>query len=202
MLGNRWDANDFEVHDNCHCYPVPFFGDTGWTAQSTEFHNMWQGVASKEPDPLNAFRRYRESPRESIHPDLRRVNGLPSKRATELAERLRVPDGGFTVNPLTNAEPSRGFALATYPDEVWVGNAATTSANDVQAFVDHRIRLFVNDPNAHLGGWHDPDTGKSYLDMSEVLTSKSQAMAQAAATGELAIFDLSTFTSIPTSPAA
>ncbi|GAA4981276.1 ADP-ribosyltransferase [Actinopolymorpha pittospori] len=46
-------SSSFRTHDHCHCEAVPVFeGDTGWTAQATEFRAVWDestvGLSGKE----------------------------------------------------------------------------------------------------------------------------------------------------------
>lgn len=48
-------TSGFKAHDHCHCKAVAFFGsDTGWTAQSREFREIYD-LAKKHPDPNVTF---------------------------------------------------------------------------------------------------------------------------------------------------
>jgi hypothetical protein len=145
----------------------------------------------------------------------------PTLAAVGHASDLREPDGGFTLDPHTgNSPPGTGDGKGDGPYAVAVGGTHTmgpidvsenrsmfqTNANGhspmgdlITAFIaDNADKL--SEPGMHLGGWHDPESNKVYLDVTEVFPKGSldAAMAAGTARNQIAITDLSTFKSIKT----
>lgn len=114
-----------------------------------------------------------------------------------LAERLADPDGGFTVNLTTGAEPATGYAVATHPERSWEAAADTVSAETVRTYAALNADLLNEDRNV-LGGWHDPATHQVWLDVSTVVADEADAWRLAWAANQIAIFNLDTHETINT----
>jgi hypothetical protein len=107
----------------------------------------------------------------------------------QLAERLRT-DGGFTVKlfgaPSTSLPNARtGYAVGLKGEQYPTGADDQDIACFCRAHYDD-LRL----PFAHLGGWHDSETGHDWLDVVIVYQDPIKAIETARETGQLAIYDL------------
>lgn len=48
----------FRAHDHCACTSEPLYRGGEWNPRNVEHRELWNRVASGEPDPLNALRRH------------------------------------------------------------------------------------------------------------------------------------------------
>lgn len=123
-----------------------------------------------------------------------------------LSQRLRQPDSGFTYDPKTGAEPSTGYAVSPYPQRSKVIENVASLTPDALAdkLTDYALANWdlLSQPGHHLGGWHDPKTGKVFLDVSVVKTSAKAAKALALKRDQIAYFDLSKGVSVDVNRAA
>jgi hypothetical protein len=96
---------------------------------------------------------------------------------------------GATIHPTKgNLSGQEGVAVAGYPQRGVVTDGAPT-ARDIEVFMRRNRDIFKADKNAALGLWVDSDTGKGYIDITNVLP-REQAVAQGESLGELAVWDL------------
>jgi hypothetical protein len=121
--------------------------------------------------------------------------------ASKALNRLRHPDGGFTMNPATNREEYLGFFVSRYPDREFAINANELRYIDIQRFREANADL-LNQPDHFLGGWHDPDTGIVSLDVSEKTTSAEAARVIAADHSQAAFYDAQVGESVNVDPTA
>lgn len=125
------------------------------------------------------------------------TTGSFSTAATQLQEH-----GGFTVHPLTAEQPHEGFALSKWPERSLVFSAKDMS----KARVARRIRRWLTNnkdligPDHYIGGWLDTDSGNVYIDFSVVYppNRRAEAIADAKAANQKAIFDLGAMEEIDT----
>jgi hypothetical protein len=104
-----------------------------------------------------------------------------------------VPDGGFTVDPRTGADVTGGYAVSVHPAEGTV--LATVTPGDLITYVvSHADALAL--PGSVFGGWKDPADGRVYLDVSTLVTDRSEALTLARVNDQLAVFDFSTGQSV------
>lgn len=147
--------------------------------------------------PLNPF----DAVMDPAPPDFRPERGaerlfrLPASRLAALADALRVPDGGFTLDPATGAAIESGYVVSVHPDRERVFDRPVTGA-DLAAYIADMVQVLAR-PGRAFGGWHDPDSGRAHLDVSVVVASLADAMTLGRAAGQLAVFDLDTGQSIP-----
>ncbi|WP_162788481.1 hypothetical protein [Amycolatopsis albispora] len=113
---------------------------------------------------------------------------LPSERLSAMADALSVPDGGFTVDPVTGADVRTGYAVSVHPECERVLDHPVT-AMDLASYVADRAATLER-PRRVLGGWHDPDTGHVYLDVSIVVATEAAARRRGRLAGQKAVFDL------------
>lgn len=117
-----------------------------------------------------------------------------------MADALTVPDGGFSIDPRTGADTSRGFAVSVHPECERMFDRDITADDLFVYLVEMAGTLSL--PDRVWGGWRDPATGHVFLDVSVVVDSRIRALTLAAAHDQRAIFDFSACASIPTVPAA
>jgi hypothetical protein len=108
----------------------------------------------------------------------------------DMFARIGEPDGGFTYQPLTGDEPTRGFAVSPYPDRSFAVALKDFSFEDLVAYAQRNADLFEN-ADHYLGGWNDPASGKIFLDVSVVSRTAAAARQLALANDQIAYFDLS-----------
>lgn len=96
---------------------------------------------------------------------------------------------GATIHPdKGNQSGVAGVAVAGYPQRGVVTEGAPTQ-RDLETFLRRNRDIFKADKNAALGVWVDSETGKGYLDITNVLP-RDKAIAQGEYLGELAVWDL------------
>lgn len=128
------------------------------------------------------------------------VSVVDAARITAMADALSVPDGGFSVNPQDGSDVSSGYAVSVHPEHERVFDRPVTS-DDLRAYIADTANALAL-PGRVLGGWHDPNTGRVYLDVSVVTADLSDAVRLAQDAGQIAVFDFSAMSSIPVAAAA
>lgn len=116
-----------------------------------------------------------------------------------IAKDLSVPDGGFTYDPRTKATARAGFAVSPYPElsrEIDVkGKSPAEVRTEVMKYMaDNKATL--DEPGHWAGGWHDPDTGKAWLDVSILVGTAQKARRVGLEKDQLAYFDMGTMSSV------
>lgn len=122
---------------------------------------------------------------------------LSDEQAAGLITKLQEPDGGFTINPRTGEAVTSGYAVAMFPERSKEVAVRDVTAADLKSYVDNNRSVLDTDGNM-FGAWHDPETGIAWLDVSRVTAGKETAIALAKKQNQIAIFDFSTFESVPT----
>jgi len=108
--------------------------------------------------------------------------------AADLVRRVAVPDGGFTVDA-QGVGPTAGYVVSIYPACTQSLPAAAVTAETISAFTALNADVLAR-PGHYLGAWHDPATGKVYLDISVVVGDRATAEELASEHGQLAYFDI------------
>lgn len=117
-----------------------------------------------------------------------------------LTDALTVPDGGFSVDVMNGRRPDYGYVVSILPEAERV-LALPVTCQDVIEYVTEHYQLLRQ--VGHLfGGWHDPDTGLIYLDISVWVATHEQAGALGRAHSQHAYFDLDEGVSVALVPAA
>jgi hypothetical protein len=112
-----------------------------------------------------------------------------------LADALSVPDGGFSVDPITGADMRAGYAVAVHPEHARILTHRVT-AGDLIGYTA-RVAAALELPGRILGGWHDPTSGAVYPDVSVVTSRLSEALSLGIQYHQLAVFDLASMESVP-----
>lgn len=90
----------------------------------------------------------------------------------EAAARAKAkPGGGFTINPATGTEVTHGFAVGREIE----GQATTAAEFDAS----HIEKFMESHPDATMGGWHDPESGKIFLDPVDVIANRGELRKRA-----------------------
>jgi adenylylsulfate kinase-like enzyme len=113
----------------------------------------------------------------------------------DLYSRISKPDGGFTYQPVSDSEPSSGFALSIYPSRSFAKDVKELSFDDLVSYAIRNRDLFEKSDH-FLGAWHDPETGKVFLDISVVTNDVDKAEQLARQHDQIAYFDLGTGKSV------
>ena len=103
-------------------------------------------------------------------------------------------NGGFTLTKDLQSKEG-GFACAISGHET-VYNMDSVTELDIVQYIASKKELASKNSNLCFGSWLDTETNKLYLDLSEVLPNKKQALKKAYKREQLAIFDLNTFESV------
>lgn len=117
-----------------------------------------------------------------------------STRLLSLADALSVPDGGFSVDPITGADIRTGYAVAVHPEHEHVLTHSVTAGDLIEYLA--RVAATLALPGRILGGWHDPTSGAVYLDVSVVTSALSDALSLGIRYHQLAVFDLASMESV------
>lgn len=122
--------------------------------------------------------------------------GLTASNApTKLAGKM-IEHGGFTFDPKKSQLRRKGFAVSTVKDA-----EAVVSAEEFKKSGEEIVKNYVkqhseilSQPKMHLGGWHDKQSGKVFLDASKVVGSADEAANLGRKHDQIGFFDLATFT--------
>lgn len=116
-----------------------------------------------------------------------------------------MPGSGFTYSPSTGTVPSDGY-IVSLPNYTYMIPATRFFAGSPDQEFAHRIikeYIRKNSPmlassNIYIGGWHDTTSDLFFLDLSEIFYDLDKAIQAGIDRDQIAIFDLSTGTVIPT----
>lgn len=125
--------------------------------------------------------------------------GHPKPAPKGVLHSMLQPDGGFTYNVLSGHQPKVGFALSIHPDRGEVVDAKDTNVVALAKYTAKNWDLLSKKGN-YLGGWHNPDDGRVYLDVSTVVKTAEEADKLSREAKQLAYFDLVKGVSIKTLP--
>lgn len=97
--------------------------------------------------------------------------------------------GGMTFHKASHTFRTVGYSVAKYPERERVFDRNAT-VDDIKQYVADNADVFAADPDAHVGGWLDTDTGKYVFDVSTAFDSLDDAMDLAIKGGQAGIYDL------------
>lgn len=113
-----------------------------------------------------------------------------------LLKTIGQPDGGFTVQPVSGAQPKTGYALSLFKGRERVRDVGTLKLTDLAQFAKDNKDLLSQSDN-YFGAWHNPEDHKIYMDVSKVVTDASEAERLGRDNDQLAYFDLGKGQSVP-----
>lgn len=118
----------------------------------------------------------------------------------KVASAIRQPDGGFTLDPKSNKLVTEGFGVSPYPER---SKKLPKVAKMTDKEVDSAVKQFtvanrdlLAKKGHMLGGWHDPQTGDAWLDVSIVASSAAEAVKIGREHDQIAYFDFATGASV------
>lgn len=100
--------------------------------------------------------------------------------------------GGFTYQPITGDTPKEGFALSIYPEHEKVISAdlpQQEKARLITQYIKDKKEIWSK-PDHYVGGWHDTESGKIYLDVSIITRDNEVARKLAIQHGQEGYYDL------------
>lgn len=146
-------------------------------------------------------RRTRVDQKKALVRSLGRSTEEEELEASKALNRLRHPDGGFTIHPATNREEYLGFFVSRYPEREFAIAASELRASHLRRFREANADL-LSQPDHFIGGWHDPETGVVSLDVSEKTSSAEAARTIAHEHAQAAFFDAQVGQSVNVDPTA
>lgn len=113
--------------------------------------------------------------------------------------------GGFTVSPVSNVTPTRGYAVSLVgyseivsAEEFFGGPVGHENGRQImKKYLHDNARLFLL-PGIYFGGWHDLERDLVFLDLSEVILDLERAIQVAKERDQIAIYDLASGVTIDT----
>lgn len=115
--------------------------------------------------------------------------GKERENFSALLSKIAKPDGGFSYQPITEEVPKTGYALSPYPERSFAVNVNDLKITDLWDYVQKNGDLLAEQKH-YFGAWHDPGTGKVFLDVSVVVQDENEAAELARAKDQIAYFDL------------
>jgi predicted ABC-type ATPase len=105
-------------------------------------------------------------------------------------ERLSKPDGGFSYQPILDTEAVSGFVVSIYKNSV-VKPVAELRLDDLTDFATKKENNdLLKDTRNYYGGWHDPETGNIFLDITINVDTAEEAQALSKKHDQIAYFDV------------
>lgn len=121
--------------------------------------------------------------------------------AASILERVKA-NGGLSVNMVNGSEPTSGYMVAKGTEY-----GKTVSADD---FYDPEkgpkiLADYMKDNKAdlgtgknYLGLWHNTEDGKVYLDVSQNILSRTEAISAGQSRDQISIWDVANFAEVQT----
>jgi hypothetical protein len=115
----------------------------------------------------------------------------PIRVKPEVVQHIQQNPGGFSVTP-NGKTPTDGYMVSA------PGRTKIVSESDISGPGGHRlIQQYAQDnadalrqQGAHLGGWTDKTTGKTYLDISHNIKDRNRAVSAGVKRNQIAIWDV------------
>lgn len=113
--------------------------------------------------------------------------------------RLRHPDGGFTRHPETGREETLGFFVSCYPDRETIVALQELRPRHIREHREANEDLYRRTGH-YMGGWHDPDTGLVFLDVSVKTETAQAARSDAETFNQVSFYDAQMGSSVSVNP--
>jgi len=115
----------------------------------------------------------------------------PIKVKPEIVEHIKKNPGGFSVTP-RGTTPQSGY-MVSVPGRTKIVNESDLSGPNGHAIIsqyaaEHSDAL--KQPGAHIGGWTDKASGKTYLDISQRIGNRNAAVRTGKKRNQIAIWDV------------
>lgn len=120
------------------------------------------------------------------------IEKLNIKLHGKVLKTISKNPNGFSVRPTNGKIPKSGF-MVSIPGHSKILHASDLvgerGAQIVQQYARENAGV-LNDPRAHIGGWTDKASGKTYLDVSHNIKGRSAAVAAGRKHNQIAIWDV------------
>lgn len=100
--------------------------------------------------------------------------------------------GGFSVKPSSGLSPKSGY-MVSLPGHTQIVAESDIKGPNGSALIQNYARQHagaLQQAGAHIGGWTDSESGKVYLDVSQNIRNKGEAVHQGVARNQKAIWDV------------
>jgi hypothetical protein len=114
---------------------------------------------------------------------------------SDIFSNLMKPDGGFTIHAVTGRETKTGYAVSIFPHRSLATTIHEVTPMSLGAYMMKNRDLLTQKIN-QFGGWHDPETGAIFLDVSRRVSTQAEATALALKHDQKSIFDFANGRSI------
>lgn len=170
--------------------------------KSTDYGMTFNSLFNNRPfidDSINNVEKFNPN-----HDELGRFSsgtGMGAGVATSILERVKA-NGGLSVNMVNGSEPQTGYMVAKGTDL-----GATVSAADfydpakgpkILADYMKKNKSDLGTGKNYLGLWHNTEDGNVYLDVSQNIQSKSEAITAGQLRDQISIWDVVNFAEIQT----
>jgi hypothetical protein len=106
------------------------------------------------------------------------------------AAALHAANGGATISLYHgNLAGQPLYVVSLYPELTLVVEGAQVDPAVLRQFAAEHLWLLM-DPRNSLGTWHNPDDGRTYVDVSTALPNRERALALGRRHNQIGIFDL------------
>lgn len=121
----------------------------------------------------------------------------PEGRAAKSMQEAIEKQGGFTVHPFTGKSPTTGYQVGVdgrtmtptpTKDEFLHGDPKKLKAQ-IKNWLKQNADIFASNPQMHVGGWLDTNTGLVHLDPSLYVKDKKIAKSLGQKQNQIAIWD-------------
>jgi GNAT superfamily N-acetyltransferase len=182
-------------------YPMEF----NPTASITDDHYLKSGDGKPvltvpkptDPDTADLNEPTTFDPNSYIGSQAHAEGGLIGDELAKLVSHI-AEKGGITKDMKTGAMPTSGYAVSVQKG-LETKTPGQPTGHDIQNFMQTNQGP-LSQPNEHFGVWKNPETGEHFMDVSHVEPDFATAVQKAKANNQLAIYDLGTGETIPTTP--
>ena len=100
--------------------------------------------------------------------------------------------GGFSVRPTNGLMPKAGYMVSIPGHTQIVSEADLRGPNGARLISEYARQHAgaLSDPRAHIGGWTDKESGRTYLDVSHNISGRSAAVSAGKRHNQIAIWDV------------
>jgi hypothetical protein len=121
------------------------------------------------------------------------INGVtkPLKVKSSVLDTIRQNPGGFSVTP-KGKTPTNGFMVSVPGRTRIISESDLKGPNGARIIQDYAQQHsdILRQPGAHIGGWTDHASGKTYLDVSQNIKDQDKAISTGKAHNQIAIWDV------------
>lgn len=115
----------------------------------------------------------------------------PIKVKSSVLQHIQSNPSGFSVTP-KGKTPSDGYMVSVPGRTRIVSESDLRGPNGQRIIQDYAQQHsdILRQPGAHIGGWTDKETGKTYLDVSRNIKDQDRAISAGKAHNQIAIWDV------------